>query len=178
MWRWPLSLVPLTFVLLSYCDGFLPGAVHRSHSASWSVVHKTYRQKSWLLYCPASISLEAWHHLVFVKTLCCWLQLSVQFKMVSMRSEKHVHGALHHISQKFPQGCFWNGSAFVWLMMTLSCPFKEDHLACPLSFVHLGNLNWCLEPGAWSPLQWQDLVFLSRSITCMLNTEGHSRSLC
>ena len=178
MWRWPLSLVPLTFVLLSYCDGFLPGAAFRSHSASWSVVHKTYRQKSWLLYCPVSISSEAWHHLVLVKTLCCWLQLSVQFKMVSVRSEKPICGALHPISQKFPQHCLCNGSAFFRFMMALSCSFKVDCLARPLSFVHLGDLDWCLEPGTWSPLHWQDPVFLSRSITCMLNTEGHSRSLC
>ena len=84
---------------------------------------------------------------------------SVQFKVVSMCSEKPVH-ALYPIAQKFLQRCLWNSSnelplkqfQWVWVTMALTRPFKEDHLALPLSTQVMVWCPWlcahryCLQP--------------------------------
>ena len=65
--------------------------------------------------------------------LFCWsLFSSVQFKMVSMRSEKtHMRPHPQYL-RSVPTVAFQTVPIFVWLTMTLSRLFKKDRLALPL----------------------------------------------
>ena len=56
---------------------------------------------------------------------------SVKFKVVSMRWEKPIICAPPRL-RSFLNIAFETVPMFVWLMMALSCPFKEDSLALPL----------------------------------------------
>ena len=68
---------------------------------------------------------------------------SVQFKMVSMRSESPK--ALHPSLRSFPNIPFETVPMFVWLTMALSRNFKKNRLALPL-FTPLSSRRsvvWC-----------------------------------
>ena len=71
---------------------------------------------------------------------------SVQFKMIAVCSEKPRYATPS--LRSFPNITFGTVPVFVWLMMALSRPFKEDCLALPLSMPLSSGWSvvWCPWP--------------------------------
>ena len=71
---------------------------------------------------------------------CFIVSSSVQDGIYEL-GKAHMHSTPYFRS--FPYIAFEMVPVFIWLMMALSRPFKEDHLALPLSTPLLPRDQWC-----------------------------------
>ena len=114
--------VKLLWVWAPFTGHYLPCQVRFSLSASLltSLSRLFYPiSYSWLLTCSSKL-----FHISYS---------SVQFKIVSVHSEKLIIMRSTPSLRGFPNVAFETVPMFVWLTLTISRPFKEDLLALPLS---------------------------------------------
>ena len=107
------------------------------------------------------------HTWMGMQSLFLWV-CSVQFKIVSMCLEKPIST---QPLGSFPSIVFETVPVFIGLMMTLSCPFKEDCLAFPLSkplvFVPAGSVS---SSATLQTLMPNIIIFSSYNLTCWIHT--------